>query len=931
MTSRKKCAKKLLSFILAIGCATGTTCAISLPAGTWQAYAAETSSKDSAEGANETTVQTEAAEIDPDQEIVQNDVLEQETAQPGAAEHSDPTRQETEQTEAIHQESELSNETGQSVMTGQEVEEPTETGLGAEQSDMIGQEAEEPDKIEPGAWQPDTISHETDQTEITDQNNIIDQDVGEGQASASADTDAADKAAVQTSGRDSSTASQTPVTITDQTTTSTASVTTPGETINQKTEAAESATDTPAVKSTTATTKKVTLDKPANLCWENVTVLYWDKVKDADKYQIVLTVRSGSFKYSKKITVKGKNSCDLENQIVSIIKAHKTKFRGAAYTVTAKVSALSSNTKNFKNSKVVSSPTIRYLRTTYDEAVSRNGWYEKEGDWFFYEKGKKQAGWITFQNKRYYLDEEGKLLTDRWVGRRYLKSNGEMARDEWVDDYKFYVNKKGLKVSSVKYSTKNWIETKKGWRYKESGGGYVKNTWKTINHRVYYFDKKGYMKTGWFKVGNKKYHLKATGEIKTGLGARETGWVKAGKNYYWCDDKGVLAANQWVDRSQYYVGSKGKRVNTLTYQNLRNVSTSNRLGYFVYQKDSPPEQSIDGYDLAYRNGNRIFVADLRFTKDNIPVCFHDDLVTYARDKNGRIPSAAPSVSGCTMQELSRFDYGVYRGADYRGTQPLTLKEMAKWIKSHKDADLYVEVKADKMSAAQISGVVKILKKYGIIDRTSMVFNVTSASDTRAHRVHKAAPTMRIGLTSGAVNNTVLKQAAKAKGSKNDVFLYCWGVNYPKWSKTKLSAAAVQKLRGQDISYECGTFRGKNPIDAIMRYYAVATPYIYNSGVETEGAVFKNELMEATCHEKAKWVKSSRKFKYQLVDRTYAKSTWITSGKKKYYVNSAGCMVTGWLRKGGKRYYMGADGVMVTGNRTIDGKNYKFGKGGALVK
>lgn len=293
---------------------------------------------------------------------------------------------------------------------------------------------------------------------------------------------------------------------------------------------------------------------------------------------------------------------------------------------------------------------------------------------------------------------------------------------------------------------------------------------------------------------------------------------------------------------------------------------------------------------------------------------------------------APSVSGLTLKELSEFDYGVYRGADYKGTQLLTLEEMAKWIKSHKDVDLYVEVKTDKMNAAQTSGAVKILKKYGITDRTSMVFNVTGASDTRAKRVHKAAPTLRIGLMGGRVNKPVFKQAASAKGSKNDVFLYCWGGKQANIKKTKLSAATVKKLRELDISYECGTFGGKTPIDEIMRYYAVAAPYSYNSGVETEGAVFKKELVEATCHEKAKWVEdNNKKFRYQLVDRTYAKNTWITSGKNKYYVNSEGYMVTGWLTKGGKRYYMGTDGAMATGSRTIDGKTYKFGKDGALVK
>ena len=674
----------------------------------------------------------------------------------------------------------------------------------------------------------------------------------------------------------------------------------------------------------------VALGSASGLYWNNTATLCWKAVKNAGKYKVIVTVRSGSAKYKKTVTVSG-TECDLESRIVSVIKSHKSKFTGAACSVTATVRALSTDAAHYKNGKAVKSPTLRYLMTTYKEAVSRNGWYLIGGSWYYYVAGKRQKGWVTFLDKRYFLDESGKLLTEQWVGRRYVKSNGEMARDEWVDDYQYYVNKKGLKDTRVKFSTKNWVETGKGWRYKKSGGGYVKNTWKTINHRVYYFDKSGYMETGWITIKGNKYHLKATGDLASGLGARETGWVRVGSSSYWCDDKGVLAKDQWVDRNQYYVRSNGKRVDRLCYQNLRNVNTSNRLGYYVYSAASAPEQSIAGFDLAYQNGNRIMVVNLRFTKDNVPVCFHDDLVGYARNRNGREPAAKPSVSGLTLKQLSEYDFGIYRGALYKGTGVLTLEDMAKWLKEHKDADIYIEVKTDKMTGAQISSMAKILKKYKIKDRTSIVFDVIKGSDTRAKRVHKALPTVRIGFMTGSVNSRVYKQARKAQGSKNEVFLYCWGVKSSGSARTKLTAATVKKLRDADILYECGTFMDRTVLDSVLAYYGSGAAYAYNSGVETAGAVFKDELMQATCHGKGKWETVEKGKKYLQIDRTYAKNKWMKIGGKKYYFNGSGFMVTGWLSLGGKRYYLGTNGVMVTGKKTIDGKKYTFDKDGALEK
>ena len=624
----------------------------------------------------------------------------------------------------------------------------------------------------------------------------------------------------------------------------------------------------------------VSLGKSKSLKWTDTTILHWKAVKNAESYKVTDSLRIGKKVYTKTETVNGKTQVDLEQIINELIRANKKALSGAAYVFEASVQAVSTDELRYKDGAAVKAPSLRYLKSSYQESVKRNGWYRRGGKWYFYDAGVMQTGWLTFRGKRYYLDTDGAMLSKCWVGKYYLKTGGEMARNEWVDGYQYFVNKKGIKVSDKAFSTKNWVKTKKGWRCKKKDGTYLKNTWKKIDGRTYYFDQNGYVKTGWFTQDGKKYYLNSAGDITSGYGALSTGWKKVGKYTYWFDDDGAMAKESWVDRGQYYVNKKGHKLSWITYANLRNVNTSNRLGHYIYKKDTPPEQSIASYDLAYRNGNRIMVVDLLFTKDNVPVCFHDNEVKYARLKDGSRPDTAPVVSKMTLAELNKYDYGISKGNAYKGTKLLRLEDMAKWIRKHPDTEMYIEVKAPSMNARQIKKTTALLSKYKITDRSSMIFSVTKASDTRAQRVHKAAPTLRIGITSSRIGNTVYKQLEKAKGDYNHVFLWCW-------NKTVLSSGTVQKLRSKDVQYELGTL---DTFEDIMSYYSKGSSYVYASGIETDGAVFKKLLSAATFHDKAVWERKGTKLKYKQIDGTYAAGKWLRIGGVKYYFDKNGFMV-----------------------------------------
>ena len=705
---------------------------------------------------------------------------------------------------------------------------------------------------------------------------------------------------------------------------------------------APAAVEVPGTAALNSVSESVTtLKAPGKPDWKNTTMLTWDAVDHAERYRVTVYLKKGTQKYYKVVYVYGRTSVELEDEIVSLIRTNRKNIAGAAYSIYATVQAQNSDTGHYKNSGLVAAPTFRYLRTTYLEALERNGWYTRNGNWYYYEDGVMRTGWVSFGGERYYLNKDGVMLKSRWYSGKYLKSDGAMAKNEWVENYKYYVDASGSIVEGTAVGMKNWVQTKAGWRYKKPNGSYVKNTWYSIGHRMYYFDEAGHMVTGWLKQDGNTYYLKNSGEIKTGRGARQSGWLQIGSSSYWFDKNGVMAKSQWVDKGQYYVNAAGRKQSWISYAALRNVNTSNRLGYDVYSYATPPEQSIAGYDLAYKNGNRILVVDLRFTKDGVPVCFHDDTISYARLTNGKEPAKKPTISTMTYQELCKFDYGIYKGAKYKETAPLTLAMMAAWIRRHSDAELYIEVKADKMNATQMKNLSTVLETNGVTNQCSTIFTVTSANDTRAKRLHNLLPSMRIGITTSQIGTLTYTQLDQVKGN-NETFVWAWDT-------VTLSAHIVSTLKNKNVPYECGIF--KDDLDSIISYYSKGSPHVYNSGVETPGAVFKALLSAATFHDKAQWVSTDKGWKYQKVDKTFVKNSWLTLAGKKYYLNANGIMQTGWLNLSGKmyylesdgamvkgwkyvgdkRYYFGADGVMLTGTQTLNGHVYQFDSKGVYVK
>ncbi|WP_308586068.1 hypothetical protein [uncultured Holdemanella sp.] len=153
--------------------------------------------------------------------------------------------------------------------------------------------------------------------------------------------------------------------------------------------------------------------------------------------------------------------------------------------------------------------------------LARNQWVKQDGFW-------------------YYGDENGRMVTNSWVGKYYFDAYGHMVRNAWMG--KYYIGDDGL------YYPSQWVKTNGKYWYRHTDGSYTRNNFEKIYGKWYYFDSNGYRITGWKKVGSTWYYFTSSGEMASNQ------WV----GDYYFEASGAMATNKWI--GNYYVGADGKWV-----------------------------------------------------------------------------------------------------------------------------------------------------------------------------------------------------------------------------------------------------------------------------------------------------------------------------------------------------------------------------------
>lgn len=171
------------------------------------------------------------------------------------------------------------------------------------------------------------------------------------------------------------------------------------------------------------------------------------------------------------------------------------------------------------------------------------------------------SGWVEEDGSLRYIDSDGYYMTNTWKRKDgdmyYLDEEGEIAVNTMIDD-EYYVDENGKRVSDYWVSVENeddWDSfdaPEVYWHYFGRDGKAVKSKWFKINNNWYYFNAEGQMLTGKQEIDGSTYYFGGEND-----GVRKTGWIQlndaesddpdSSASWYYFDNSGKMVENQ-IDR-----------------------------------------------------------------------------------------------------------------------------------------------------------------------------------------------------------------------------------------------------------------------------------------------------------------------------------------------------------------------------------------------
>ena len=230
-----------------------------------------------------------------------------------------------------------------------------------------------------------------------------------------------------------------------------------------------------------------------------------------------------------------------------------------------------------------------------------------------------------------------------------------------------------------------------------------------------------------------------------------------------------------------------------------------------------PENTLVAFKMSSVLGFYGVETDVRFTSDGVAVLLHDQTINRtARNMDGTLINDDVDISTITYAQALTYDFGIYKGPEFRGTQIPTL---AQFIDLCRNLSLhaYIEIKTN-----DIQDIVNIVKSYG------MMKNVTFISSARTHLelVRDLCDYARLGLITGSVDSSIVSEIASLKTDKNEVFADVL--------TTGVTSSAVSLLLNADIPLESYCPNDITSIDNLDHYvsgitsdYCIAGLDIYN--------------------------------------------------------------------------------------------------------
>lgn len=190
-----------------------------------------------------------------------------------------------------------------------------------------------------------------------------------------------------------------------------------------------------------------------------------------------------------------------------------------------------------------------------EDKTKKEGWYQENHHWRFYQDDKPALNWKQIQGKWYYFDQDGNRLHSTVYKGYAFDQDGVMIENSWT-------------------------RLDNQWYYADSSGRLAQNTWKKINGSWYYFDQTGSMLSNTAVDG---YLLTKSGAMA------EKGWTKLDQIWYYVAPSGKILQDNWekINGSWYYFDKEGGMLSATTFKGyLFNQSGAMAENNWVKIKDT---------------------------------------------------------------------------------------------------------------------------------------------------------------------------------------------------------------------------------------------------------------------------------------------------------------------------------------------------------
>ena len=200
----------------------------------------------------------------------------------------------------------------------------------------------------------------------------------------------------------------------------------------------------------------------------------------------------------------------------------------------------------------------------------KEGWYQEDHHWRFYQDDQPAVNWKQIQGKWYYFDQngdrlqstiykgyafdqEGAMVENSWTKWEnqwyYAAPSGRLTQNAWkkINGSWYYFDQTGIMLSNTRIdgyflgqsgamASQGWQEINQVWYYVLPSGKISQDKWEKIKGTWYYFDKEGRMLS---ETTFKGYLFKKSGALA------ENNWVKIKDTWFYASDSGRYVQDKW--------------------------------------------------------------------------------------------------------------------------------------------------------------------------------------------------------------------------------------------------------------------------------------------------------------------------------------------------------------------------------------------------